>query len=159
MNPTWHRRPTDGKLVLVLAVSSSLDDGAPDSHECAVVEMTPEYAQTLLTRIGLVEEWKQRDSQLQCAQFWNYDPEYFALDWESGDEGENTPAPLWNGKGDYDGRTDTDRVEVGQSGYVEWRSYVKNTDILLVTHSLDKAELERYIAGDNPWPTAPQLDE
>lgn len=159
MEPTWHRRPKDGKTVLVLEVTSSLEDGPPDDFECAVLELTPEYAAGLLARIEMVKKWLEQDSQLQCAQFWNYDVEYFPLAWDESDDSDRVPDPLWDAKGEYDGRTETDMLEVGQSGYVEWRAYVKNTDIRIFTSSLSFEDLKRYVAGENPWPLSDDVAE
>lgn len=150
MTPTWYRRPSDDKLVLVLEVFTSVEDGM-DEFEVAVLEMTPEYAKQLLNLIDLVSAWKKVADDLQCAQFWNYDVEYFGATYED-IEDDRAPRPLWESKGEYDGRTDTDLLEIGQSGYAEWRAYVKNTDIRLTTSSLSLEDLQRYVDGQNPWP-------
>lgn len=150
MEPTWYVRPEDGKRVLVLDVHSSLEDGGPDDYEVAVVEMTPEYAKDLLRRIELVKQWKQLDDQLCDAEFWNYDLQYFPADWEEAPDDDRTPPPLWEARGEYDGRTDTDLLEVSER-YVEWHAYVKNTDIRLHSESLSVDDLMRYASGDDPW--------
>lgn len=161
MTATWWTNPK-GTRVLVLDVSSSLEDGPPDDYSCYVVEMDVALAEAILRRMDLVKAWNDQDTQLSCAQFWDYRGDYYgrSYDSEAVDADGNGP-PLW-ARGEWDGRTDTDRMEVGYGGdgraWAEWRAYVKNTDIRLSTEPLDERDLRRFVAGDDPWPTAP-VDE
>lgn len=155
MAATWWTKP-DGTRVLVLPVHSSLEDGPPEDFECYAVEMDMALAQGLLKRIEQLRSWKAQDDDLSCAQFWDYTGEYYGRNWSAGapqEDDEGNPPPQWV-RGEYDGRTDGDRLEVGDD-WIEWRAYVKNTDIRLHTDSLDEKDLRRYVAGEDPWPTAP----
>ncbi len=158
----WWTNP-QGKRLLVLDVSSSLEDGAPDDYQCYVVEMDVALADAILRRMDLVKAWHARDSDLLCAQFWDYRGEYYGRRYDSDavDADGNGP-PLWV-RGESDGRTDTDRLEIGCSGgeraWAEWKAYVKHTDIRLSTEVIDEAELRQCVAGEDPWLSAPVDEE
>lgn len=147
--PTWHLQP-DGTRVLVLDVTATSSE-TPDEHALVTIDMTTELAERLLARMDTVKQWKEKDGEFSCAEWVDYTPSYFSVDYDAEElTGDATAPPAWSAKGERDGRTDVDRMVVGGE-WVEWTAYVKNSDILLTTAALSEADLRRYVAGGNPW--------
>ena len=130
----------DGQRYLVRKVLTSCDDGC-DGFETAVLVIDVHTVDGWLEKLRLAADLG-RHHGLDGIEFYDPSPEYYNADWEAEplDEDETYP-PLWDAKGEWDGRTDLDRLHVSAHGWILWEAYVRHTDLRVEVLALSDNEV------------------
>ena len=119
-----------------------------DGMDFAVIDLTPQLAQEILSRKQSFDLLKLLDRQLDELVFTDYSPEWYDWSEELDEQFEDDPdaahveleAVAFDTPHETQ-RTECDRMVLDQFG-VTWRCYPKHCDWLVTTHEVDYATVE-----------------
>jgi hypothetical protein len=157
---TWWTNP-EGKRLLVLKVW-----GAPEGmegYDCFAVDLTPALAMRLITLLDAADVVRHAhpSEQLAALLFHDYTGEYYATDYDADSvyEADDEPLPPVWVRGDWDSRTELNRLEINtgvgdSTGWVQWTAYIKHCDRgLIETEALNRKDLQAFATLGLPqWP-------
>ena len=136
----------------------TLDEWADEWAEFALVEVSPESASVIVTRMDQAEVNRQMNSSFTCAEYWDYGPQWLQFDDTLAELlGDSPEVVVLQEKPaiaeDQLIRQDCTRMCIAIAGSepaeVQWRSYIKHTGVQMETASVPRQVFEK-IAGRAP---------
>ena len=139
----WMTTP-DGRRALVLPAHFATDHSEGiEGYDCLVVHLTKPTVRGLLAKMNAVTAWHAQDNDVEAVEYYDRtDAEWWPNDFDA--ELEDDIRPYWDGRGDFDSRTDRDRIVVSTE-YVWWIADTKHTDARVESDGLDRVTLERLL--------------
>jgi hypothetical protein len=129
-----------------LSMAGDMIDWMPEEQECFVIEVTPEYAKSLLSRWAIFMTAAELDKDLWEMYFWDYSGEYYGIDWEEttdkmDEEGRDIVVPRL----DAPGRTEVNQVIIRKEE-VCWTAMPKHSSVYVLTAPIQWHEIRQIAA-------------
>lgn len=147
--PIWITTPSGERRLLLEArfIGGDFAGEGIEGYDYFLVTITKTDVRALLARMDKVKTLHDEDSNIETIEYYDTSGEWWPKDYESEDE-EGNSVPLWAGRGDFDSRTELDRMTVTPA-MLWWHAIPKHQDVHIETYGLTREALEIILTEAN----------
>lgn len=141
--PIWIKTPEGDRFLLLEAHFTQPDyaDGI-EGYDCFVVNLTKTAVRALLARMDKVAALHAEDSMIESVDYYDCTGEWWPREFDVEDD--EQLVVHWDGRSDFDSRTEVDRLTVTPDS-LWWHALTKHTEMLVETDQIDRATLETLL--------------
>jgi hypothetical protein len=129
-----------------LGMAGDIIDWMPEEQECFVIEITPEYAKLLVSRLAIFMTARAADRDLWEMYFYDYSGEYYGIDWgETGDKLDEEGREIVVPRLDAPGSTEVNQIIIREEE-VCWTAMPKHSSVYVLTAPIEWNEIRQIAA-------------